>query len=340
MSLGSLMKDTTGNTSHRVPMQPAGLQAWNLKHNAKDGTVSIVLPNAGENEDGRPTVIEGLESVTFVPVLSYRNVHGSVNDDTVGSNPTFEARHFDAYVYHDGNTESIGILSPKDIKEKPFGIGYRLFGFLTAVDGVNVTKNEKTSGFVPNDGLVFCFMQFTPYKLYQLCSQLRLDYATVSSAVAGKFLTVESKTKLSEDAQTYRMVNGKHTSWAPKFALKEPSDAVKKRLETKMDEDYTEPLKTYSKQIENRDSFLNMLVIHGVNGPMTVNRLENAGLYDVKSVNRFLDEGNKWSDIHAIAYGNGSDSGMTTAKPAEDVMNIISGDAPAADTFDEDDLPF
>ena len=89
MALGSLMKDTTGNTSHRVPMQPAGLNAWNVKHNAKDGTMSIVLPNSDENDEERPRVVEGIESVAFVPVLSYRNIHGSIDDDTVGSNPTF-----------------------------------------------------------------------------------------------------------------------------------------------------------------------------------------------------------------------------------------------------------
>lgn len=347
MALGSLMKDTTGNTSHRVPMQPAGLNAWNVKHNAKDGTMSIVLPNSDENDEERPRVVEGIESVTFVPVLSYRNIHGSIDDDTVGSNPTFEARHFDTYVYHDGSVESLGVFGNKEIKEQPFGVGYRLFGFVTTVDGVNVNKHEKLKEYVPTDGLVFCFMQFTPYKLYQLCRQLRLDYSTVSTSIAGKLLTVESKTKLSEDAQTYRMVNGKHTSWAPKFMLNKLADTVNQRLEKKMDENYTEPLTAYSKQIENRDQYLKTLVMHGINGSMTVNRLEDAGLYDVTTINKFLEEGNTWKDIFVIAYGSSSlsdspeepspdDSGKGNA----DVMDIISGNASNESTFDEDDLPF
>lgn len=345
MALGSLMKDTTGNTSHRVPMQPAGLNAWNVKHNAKDGTMSIVLPNSDENDEERPKVVEGIESVTFVPVLSYRNIHGSIDDDTVGSNPTFEARHFDTYVYHDGSVESLGIFGPKEIKEQPFGVGYRLFGFVTAVDGVNVNKHEKLKEYVPDDGLVFCFMQFTPYKLYQLCRQLRLDYSTVSTSIAGRLLTVESKTKLSEDAQTYRMVNGKHTSWAPKFMLKKLADTVNQRLEKKMDENYTEPLTLYSKQIENRDQYLKTVAMHGINGPMTVNRLEDAGLYDVKTINKFLEEGNTWNDISAIAYGNSADNPAPSSSDDNgggnaDVMNIISGNTPDESTFDEDDLPF
>ena len=128
--------------------------------------------------------------------------------------------------------------------------------------------------------------------------------------------------------------------------LEKLTDTVNQRLEKKMDENYTEPITAYSKQIENRDQYLKALIMHGINGSMTVNRLEDAGLYDVTTINKFLEEGNTWNDIYAIAYGSPL-SGSPEEPPSDDsgkgnadVMDIISGNTSNESTFDEDDLPF
>lgn len=195
--LGSLMQDTTGSVSHRIPMQPQGLKAWQIKHNAKDGTLSILLPDADENEDGRPTTIEGLASASFVPVYAYRNAHGSIDDDTVGSNPSLSATRFDCYVYHDSGTESLGILTDKEIKDgQDFGVGQRFFGFMTAVDGKKITDDERFAKYVPESGLVFCYTQFTPYKLYQMVKALNLDYSTCNTQLINHLHPLKPKTRL------------------------------------------------------------------------------------------------------------------------------------------------
>lgn len=341
--LGSLMQNTTGSTSHRIPMQPQGLKAWQIKHNAKDGTLSILLPDADENEDGRPTTIEGLVSASFVPVFAYRNAHGSIDDDTVGSNPSLSATRFDCYVYHDSGTESLGILTDKEIKEEQdFGVGQRFFGFMTAVDGKKITEDERFAKHVPENGIVFCYTQFTPYKLYQMVRALNLDYNTCNTQLTNHVLTIEAKNKASKDANDYKCTNGKHVSWAPKFTLAKLSDAVINRLEKKA-VDIFKPLAQYMERIKENDEFLNELTIHGISSPNAVNSLDEQGIYDKKSLAEFIgNDKSKWADVTAIA----SKKPLAKLDPEQqndaimDIVNGGEGNDSDDDAFDESDLPF
>ena len=343
--LGSLMQNTTGSTSHRIPMQPQGLKAWQIKHNAKDGTLSILLSDADENEDNRPTTVEGLTSVSFVPVFAYRNAHGSIDDDTVGSNPSLSATRFDCYIYHDGSTESLGILSDKEIKEEQdFGVGQRFFGFMTAIDGKKIADDERFAKHVPENGLVFCYMQFTPYKLYQMVKALNLDYSTCNTQLINHVLTVEAKNKASKDANDYKCTNGKHVSWAPKFTMVKLSDAAISRLEEEAVNIF-EPLSQYANRIKERDEFLNELTIHGISAPNAVNNLDEQGIYDKKTLAEFIDnDKTKWADVVGIANKKPL-SKLDRDEQNSAILDIVGGgenntDSENDDVFDESDLPF
>lgn len=343
--LGSLMQDTTGSTSHRIPMQPQGLKAWQIKHNAKDGTLSILLPDADENEDGRPTTIEGLTSASFVPVYAYRNAHGSINDDTVGSNPSLSATRFDCYIYHDSGTESLGILTDKEIKDgQDFGVGQRFFGFMTAVDGKKITDDERFANHVPESGLVFCYTQFTPYKLYQMVKALNLDYSTCNTQLINHVLTIEAKNKASKDANDYKCTNGKHVSWAPKFTMAKLTDKAINHLEEKA-VDVFESLGQYNKRIKENDEFLNELTIHGISNPNAVNNLDEQGIYDKKTLAEFIgDDKSKWADVVSIAKKK-SLSNLDPEDQNNAILDIVSGgenneNNDNDDAFDESDLPF
>lgn len=344
--LGSLMQDTTGSTSHRIPMKPQGLKAWQIKHNAKDGTLSILLPDADENEDGRPTTIEGLTSASFVPVFAYRNAHGSIDDDTVGSNPSLSATRFDCYVYHhDNSSESLGIFTDTEIREEhAFGVGQRFFGFMTAIDGKNIAKDERFAKYLPENGIVFCHTQLTPYKLFQMVKALNLDYDKCNTQLINHVLTIEAKNKASEDANDYKCVNGKHVSWAPKFTMAKLSDTKINSLEKKA-VDVFEPLGQYSKRIKENDEFLNELTIHGISGPNAVNNLDEQGIYDKKTLAEFIgNDKTKWSDVVDIASKKPL-SKLDRDEQNNAILDIVSGGESSEnndndDAFDESDLPF
>ncbi|MCL8206199.1 hypothetical protein M5361_13760 [Ligilactobacillus agilis] len=353
MAFGDLMQNTTKSTHHRVPSQPAGIETWTVKHDARDGSMSIILNDNDRNDpDSKPTIVD-IDSASFIPAYGVSNVSGSIDDSSVFSNPSL-AGIYDVYLRIDkNNTESLGIKTHNDIKnEQQFKVGQRLFGFLTAINGANVSnlddeKYGKLKELFPESGIKMVWFQFTPTKYYSMTNQLNIPYEEANTAVKDHILTIESVDKKSKEAGKFKKNSKNGSNFLPKFTLKAVKPNTLARLTSKA-EDETTHLAEYHKAIKERDAFLIELRQNQITGPDVVNNLDENGIYNVETLKEFVGEGTSedWQRLQKLANG-GLAPVTNQAERDKQIMSALGGETqPTVDTagtsdFDEDDdLPF
>ena len=352
MAFGGLMQNTTESTTHRVPLQPTGVSSWILKHDARDGSMSIILDDSDRNDPKSVPTIIGIDSASFIPVYGFSNVHGSINNVSVGSNPSV-AGEYDVYLMpNDGDNESLGIKTRKEIKKEPYGIGQRLFGFLTAINGTKISDLDdenfgKLKELFPESGIKMVWFQFTASKYFAMAQQLNLDYNKANTSVSSHILTIESVDKKSKQASEFRVNTQNGTNYSPKFSLKAVKPNVLARMENKAENEVAH-LAEYNKQIKEKDEFLKELRQNQVTGPDVVNNLDENGIYNVETLKDFVGEGTSedWQRLQKLANG-GLAPATSQAERDKQIMSALGGETqPTADTvgtsdFDEDDdLPF
>lgn len=262
-----------------IPMSPVANRVI-LKHDAKNGQVSILLPNEKDKDQ------LDVDSVTFVPLTAPRHlVKSSKETDSKIDSQLSYSNAFDVYQY--GNDKSFGIMTRREGYDNLEVTGvYRVFGFLYMVNGKSIAKSGTKLAEMFGTNLVPCFMDMK-YKKFKKLLDACTTAGIPSDVEAGRpifegnliTLTTDNSASLKYEDDSY---------WYPNFTVNSLPKAKQDGM-NKFASDYMKVLHSYRDRILKNDKFLNTLVSFGLTKPNTINALRNMNIGDNDSLQKYME---------------------------------------------------
>lgn len=338
MSLSDLRVDIDNEMGESLPVRPLR-EMVNLKHDARTGTLNLILPdNLDSNDpDAKGTEVM-LSAVEFVPLTILKMVKGK----GVGSNVSIKGV-YDLYKYSNDNSsaKSFGVMSRKKaFNEAGAKSAFRAYGFLRSVDGVAVSKLDNKLSEMYGKNLVPTFMDFTYQKFRTL--------QDVDKEPEGKILSIKQG-KNPELIQHATLEDGtKVTYYMPMMETKELTKTQETQLE-KFAKDYIEVVADYLEKVKANDAFLMALKEHGMTQPNTVSTLrEDFSISNVDSLTKEatnLADGGDVEKGYAIlarkltnANGNNASGANLNNTDANAILSQLVGGVQGASKPDDDPI--
>ena len=334
--------------SQGLSMRPVDNMAI-LKHDARDGSLSIFLSN-GSNED--PDEIEEIKEVSFAPVLVYGFIKGAGDnpEDPRYSSSLSSNRFYDVYKYDRNSTTSLGIVKSNEAYQKSNGVTSfqrRVIGVMRSVDGKNPKSIPEIEKHFGDEQIVPCFIDLKTVKTTKLQEIVGRNW---SKAIKNKIVTIKGGKK----GLNYKNAHG-GKSYYPAFEVSDEPEALKK-LAT-ISEDYLQACMDFSKEVATHDEFIRELYMHQFTQPKGVENLRDLGISDADSLNTYFEDNHTdWDGLRKTigeqakakqdAIDNAVDKvDQSMADQKQELKDALKNDAFSNNQNDEidvsdDDLPF
>ena len=329
--------------SQGLSMRPVDNMAI-LKHDARDGSLSIFLSN-GSNED--PDEIEEIKEVSFAPVLVYGFIKGAGDnpEDPRYSSSLSSNRFYDVYKYDRNSTASLGIVKSNEAYQKSNGVtGFqrRIIGVMRSVDGKNPKSIPEIEKHFGDEQNVLCFIDLKTVKTTKLQEIVGRNW---SKAIKNKIVTIKGGKK----GLNYKNAHG-GKSYYPAFEVSDEPEALKK-LAT-ISEDYLQACMDFSKEVATHDEFIRELYMHQFTQPKGVENLRDLGISDVDSLNTYFEDNHTdWDGLRKAigeqakakqdAIDNAVDKvDQSMADQKQELKDAFSNNQNDEIDVSDDDLPF
>ena len=258
-----------------LPMNPTQKRVI-IKHSAKDGSVSILLPET-EDDDIKARTVE-VKQVAFVPLMIPHHLVYSDKDNSkrIDTSLSF-GQVFDLYQYNDEKT-SFGIKTPADAyEEKGVKNTFRALGFIYSLDGKKPSSKKKIKDMF-GDEIIPCALDMRWKKFSKLLEAgkqagVRNDGRPI---VEGNIVILSANNNddmLYEDGDYYY----------PSFAVQTLTDEQNQSM-LDYSLSYRQVLSEYRDKIFANDAFLSILYNQGLTKPRTVSILREMNITDVDSL--------------------------------------------------------
>lgn len=262
----------------RIAMRPIDEAMAIIKHDARDGSLKVVLSNGNDEE---PDEVNASQ-IEFAPVLVYGFIKGSDDDKNLYSSALSLNRFYDVYCYKEnGGSESLGILKSDEAYHKSNGnTGFysRIFGVLRSVDGKNPLNISEIKEHFTDTKIVPCFIDMKTVKTTKLRGIVGRNW---SKGIKHKFVTIIGGKK----GLSY--VNGHgNKSYYPDFKVTEDNDALNKMAN--ISQEFLQACFDFNKQIVDHDEFIQELYLHQFTQPNVVNHLLDLGISNVDTLNDYF----------------------------------------------------
>ena len=271
-----------GEETQRTLLRPIDSEMAILKHDARDGSLSILLSN-GNNE--KPDEIEEIKEISFAPVLVYGFIKGAGDnsEDPRYSSSLSSNLFYDVYKRDNNGTTSLGIIKSNDAYQKSNGVArfqWRIIGVMRSVDGKNPNSISEIEKHFEDEQIIPCFIDLKTVKTTKLQEIVGRNWR---KAIKNKIITIKGGKK----GLNYKNAHG-GKSYYPAFEVSDEPEALKK-LAT-ISEDYLQACMDFSKEVATHDEFIRELYMHQFIQPKGVESLRDLGISDVDSLNAYFED--------------------------------------------------
>lgn len=271
-----------GEEAQKSLLRPIDSDMAILKHDARDGSLSIFLSN-GNNE--KPDEIEEIKEISFAPVLIYGLIKGGSDnpEDPRYSSSLSSNLYHDVYKRDNNGTTSLGIIKSNDAYQKSNGAArfqWRIIGVMRSVDNKNPKSIPEIEKHFEDEQIVPCFIDLKTIKTTKLQEIVGRNWR---KAIKNKIVTIKGGKK----GLNYKNAHG-GKSYYPAFEVSDEPEALKK-LAT-ISEDYLQACMDFSKEVATHDEFIRELYMHQFTQPKGVENLRDLGISDVDSLNTYFED--------------------------------------------------
>lgn len=312
----------TSGQNNAVPVRPSQNMAI-LKHDARDGSLKILLPNDA-NGDRRDDI--HVKEVEFVALP----MMGKVAGENIGSNVTL-SNLYDVYSYGKFG-KSFGIMTGsglfnstnQELNSARARVVRRLFGVLRSVNGSGPANNEDLAD-VFGDTAIGCYIDL-PYKKYEpLQSAVSAMPNATSGSISGLLVKLSGSKKKEYSYQVTTNLGDTKTNYLPVWEVNElPAESKQKFAEYA--QDFLKEFSKWRNDVKKNDAFLGMVAGRVSMDPGTVDKLRDLDVtwenYEEKVAEYATQDLDGWQAIRAQVLNGGQ-------QPAAQNAPAFGGTAPS-----------